>query len=91
MVKLKKIAVMPLAKILCALQSMVGLILGVIVAIGSVTTQEDDGLWSLGAWSILVFPIVNAVLGLLSGMLLAWAYNLFAQWFGGIEFELEDK
>jgi len=91
MVKLQRIPLIPLAKILCALQAVIGIILGVIVTIGSLSGQEDDGLWSFGAWSLLIFPVVNAVIGFLTGLSIAWAYNLFAQWFGGIEFELEEK
>ena len=91
MVKLQKISVMPVAKILCCLNALVGIILGVIVTIGSLTGQGDEGLWGLGAWSLLVFPVINAGMGFLTGIFLAWSYNLFSQWFGGIEFEIENK
>ena len=91
MLKLKKISIIPLAKIFCVLQAMIGVILGIIVAIGSMTGQEDEGLWSLGPWSLLIFPIVNAVLGFLTGAFFAWGYNLLAQWLGGIEFEFVEK
>ncbi len=91
MVKLKKISILSVAKILCCLNALVGFILGVVVTVGSMTGQEDEGLWGLGPWALLVFPIVNAGLGFLTGIFFIWVYNLFAQWFGGIEFELEDK
>jgi len=91
MAKLQSIYLMPLAKIFCALHAVVGLVLGLIVTIGSAANPEAEGIWSLGAWSILVFPIVNALLGFLTGIFLAWSYNLFSQWFGGIEFEVKNK
>ncbi len=90
MTKLRKISIMPMAKISCAFHVVVGLILGIIVTIGAMTGQEDEGFWSLGAWSLLVFPIINAMLGFLTGVFLAWGYNVFAHWFGGIEFDLEN-
>jgi hypothetical protein len=89
MIKLKEISIMPVAKIFCAFHAVVGIVLGVIVTIGSLTGQEDEGFWSLGPWSLLVFPIVNAGLGFLTGAFLAGGYNLFSQWFGGVEFEIE--
>ena len=89
MAKLQKISVFSLAKIFCGLHAVVGLVLGVIVTIGFTTGQLDDGFWSLGPWSLLVFPVVNSGLGFMTGAFLAWGYNFFAQWFGGIEFETE--
>jgi flagellar biosynthesis protein FliQ len=89
MARLQRVSIISLAKIFCGLHAVVGLILGLIVTIGAATTQQDDGIWSLGPWSLLVFPIVNAGLGFLTGSFLAWTYNLFSRWFGGIEFEIE--
>ncbi len=91
MARLKKIAVMPLAKIFCCLHSTIGFILAVIVTIGSMSGQPDEGIWSLGPWSLLIFPVVNAGLGFLTGALLAWGYNFFSGNWGGIEFEIEEN
>ncbi len=90
MVKLQKIAIMPLAKIVCLIQSVVGVILALIVTLGSLINQQDDGIWAIGAWSLLVFPIVNALLGFVTGAFIAMAYNLFAQWIGPIEYEIDN-
>ena len=89
--ELRSISVLSLAKMVSAIQAVIGLILGIIVSIGPSGNQQDEGIWGLGPWSLLVFPIVNAVLGFLTGSLLALGYNLFAQWFGGIKYEVEDK
>jgi hypothetical protein len=74
MMKLVNISVMPVGKIFGAFQTTIGFILGIIAAIGSMTNQLDDGFWSLGAWSILVFPLINGILGLLTGIFFAWSY-----------------
>ena len=91
MLKLRKISAFPLAKIFCCLHALLGFILGIVVTLGSLAGQEDEGIWSLGAWSLLIFPLVNSFLGFLTGLFLSWCYNLFAQWLGGIEFEFEEK
>jgi len=90
MVKLKKISAMPLAKIFCVLHAFVGLILGLIVTLGSLSGQADDGFWALGPWALLLFPIVNSALGFLTGLSLAWGYNWLSKWLGAIEFEIEE-
>ena len=90
MPRLEKISILPLAKISSALHALVGFVLGMIVTIGSLTSQDENGIWSLGPWSVLVFPVVNAGLGFLTGAFMAWGYNYFAQGFGGIEFEVEE-
>ena len=82
---------MPLAKMLFCIHAVVGLILGVIATIGSLTNAGDDGFWALGAWSLLVFPVVNSAIGFLTGIFIAWIYNLFAQLMGGIELEFEGQ
>lgn len=91
MAKLQSISILTLAKIFAALHAMIGLVLAVIITIGSVTTGQEDGVWSLGPWSLLVFPVVNSILGFVTGSIIAWGYNLFSQKFGGIEFEIEQN
>jgi len=88
--QLKKISVMPLAKITTVIYALLGFLLGIIAAIVSVTGQDEEGFWSLGVWSLIVFPLVNAVAGFLMGVFFSGTYNLFSKWFGGIEVELEE-
>ena len=88
--KIQKISAVPLGIILCCMHTIVGLILGVIVSVGSLTNAEEGGLWDLGVWAILVLPLINAALGFITGLFLAGAYNLLVQWFGrAIELEVE--
>ena len=44
-------------------------------------------LFGVGA---IFLPIIYGVMGYLSGLLIAVAYNLAARWTGGIEFTFED-
>ena len=83
--RLNKISPIPLAKILCCMHTVVGIILGITVTITSLMTSEEGG---MGAWSLLVFPVLNAGLGFLAGIFIAGSYNVFSQWFGKIEFDI---
>jgi hypothetical protein len=37
----------------------------------------------------IIFPIIYGVMGFVFGALSAWAYNLIANWVGGIEVDVE--
>jgi hypothetical protein len=91
MIILKTISVLPVAKIFCVMHAVIGLILGLIVTLGSLTGQEYNGVLSIGPWSILVFPIANSILGFLTGLFIAGGYNLISKWVGSIEIEIEQK
>ncbi len=86
--KLKKISLKSLGIILSALHTLVGLMVGIIVTFGSLVNGET-GMWGLGAWSILVLPIINGILGFLTGCLIAGFYNFIASRLGGIVLEFE--
>jgi len=88
--RLKRISVIPLAKIMTVIYALLGFLLGIIAAIVSMTGQDEEGFWSLGLWSLIVFPVVNAVGGFLMGVFFSGTYNLFSKWVGGIEIELEE-
>ena len=68
-----------------------GFFLGAVVTIVSVTNPADQSAGPLGPWAILIFPILNGVLGLATGAFLTGMYNFLAQYFGGIELEFEDN
>lgn len=42
------------------------------------------------AWTILILAVVYPLVGFVSGVLGAGAFNLTAEWTGGIEFNVED-
>lgn len=90
-VKLTKISMMPLAGILTCVHAIIGLIVGGIITVGSLGDTQAEGLWALGAWAIVVLPLVNGLLGFLTGVFISGCYNLVVQWFGGIEVEFEQQ
>lgn len=81
---------MSLAGILAVLHTLIGIVVGAVIALGALLNQEGEGLWSLGIWAILVLPVVNAMIGYGTGLLIAFFYNLMAQGLNqGIEMEFE--
>jgi hypothetical protein len=88
--KLKEIPVLPCAKMSCALYTLIGVIVGIILTIVSLATDDDQLTMGLGIWAILVYPLINMVMGFAMGSFIAWFYNLLSKFFGGIECEFED-
>lgn len=66
-----------------------GLILGAVVTVGSLLSPDEQGA-AFGVWAILLFPILNGILGLATGAFLTSVYNFLADKFGGIELEFEN-
>ncbi|MBN2142421.1 hypothetical protein JW711_03755 [Candidatus Woesearchaeota archaeon] len=97
MVVIKRIGVMSFAKIEALLMAVMGLILGIIVAVMQVVDPSiavasgPDPLLSMGFWIVLLLPVQYAVMGFIAGLLGSVFYNLFSGWIGGIEIELEEK
>ena len=90
-IKIHKIAVLPFAWMLCFFHAMVGMILGIVVFISTLTSGEEQGWGSLGPWSIIVFPLLNGAFGFLAGMCIAVGYNLFSKKFNGVLLEIEES
>ena len=44
-----------------------------------------------GVGGIFFLPLFYGVIGFLGGALMAWVYNVFSQFMGGIEVEVEDS
>lgn len=40
------------------------------------------------AFMLLILPAINAMVGFLSGAIMAWMYNTIAKYFGGLKIEL---
>lgn len=95
MVILRKIGVLSLAKIETILMAIFGLILGLFYGIlssfvnltESVTSATSNSL-VLGWWSVLVFPVLYAVIGFAAGAIGALLYNMISKWVGGVELDL---
>ena len=46
---------------------------------------------TFGFISIIVFPIIFAIMGFICGAIMAFLYNLFASAVGGVQIELVEK
>jgi hypothetical protein len=95
MVILRKVGVLSLAKIETILMAIFGLILGLFYGILSsfVNSTEyaasaTDSSLILGWWSVLVFPVLYAILGFVAGAIGALLYNMVSRWVGGVELDL---
>jgi len=90
-VRLTKITPKLLALTFMLIHAIIGVIIGSIVAVGSLLNPEAEGIWSWGAWALVLIPAINAVLGFVTGLFLSGAYNLIRQWVGGIELEFDQQ
>ncbi len=88
--KLTKIGTKSFIMIFATINVAAGLILGAIVTIVSVLAPEEQGAGPVGPWAILIFPILNGILGAVTGLFLTWMFNVLAKRFGGLELEFEN-
>jgi Ca2+/Na+ antiporter len=98
MATLKKIGVLSLAKIYGSMMAVMGLIIGILMAIFYMTIPNLSGIPGsmmsyglFGLWSIIFLPLFYGVLGFSVGAFTAWVYNLAAKHLGGLELELDKK
>jgi hypothetical protein len=96
--RLTRIAPVQLAIVAAALYAILGLLVGVAVALAafagrSVPATSTAGVptFGMGWLSIILFPIIYAALGFIGGLIYAWLYNLIAGWTGGVEITLESR
>ena len=93
--EIKKVGVWTLARLEMILFAIFGLIVGIItLLIGAPATPETQSVAfaaGFGVGAIIVLPILYGVMGLISGAVGAWLYNLVAGWVGGIKVELDEK
>jgi len=93
MKELKEIDVISLAKVQAAIMAVFGFILGLFQAIIGGIFGAAEGMGGmaagLGFLAIIVSPIVAAIAGFVQGAIIAFVYNLIADWIGGIEIDLE--
>jgi hypothetical protein len=72
-----------------------GITLTLSEAVGYIAASPATGITPLfiafGWWSILVAPIILGIGYFISGIILAWLYNMFAKFIGGIKIDIEDK
>lgn len=91
---LKKIDPMSYAKISGVMGAVIGLIMGLtfssLSGFLSIFGAEAAGMMGgLGLLSIMVFPILYAIMGFISGLIGAFIYNIVAGYVGGVKVDLE--
>lgn len=86
--KLKKISTKSFVVIFSVINVIAGVILGALVTIASLISPNEEGA-ALGAWAILIFPVLNGILGAVTGAFFTGLYNVLASRLGGIELEFE--
>jgi Ca2+/Na+ antiporter len=90
--RIRRLGVGQMAKVLGALYFLLGIVAALIFWIaGSMIPATASGRDTtlFGTGFILAMPLLYAVMGVVFGALIAWFYNLVAEWTGGIELELE--
>lgn len=69
-----------------------GLIVWVIVSTVGLWTDLPEGIPGIitimGFAAVIIYPIIYAIIGFISGVIAAFLYNIVAGWVGGIEMEL---
>ncbi len=94
--KIKKIKILSVGKVACVLYALFGLMIGGVITLLSlmgIDVSRSQGATPnpiMGLHSIIVFPILYAIGGFLSGLLTAVFFNLATKWVGGIELETEN-
>jgi len=94
MLEIKKIDVLSLAKIIGLIYAFFGLLIGMIFSLMSLLGLEPDPSGpasSFGVAAIIMFPLVYALAGFLSGILTALFYNLSTKWVGGLKMEMKQQ
>ena len=98
---LRRIGVGSAAKLAGVMYALIGLIVGLVVALISLagssllgaTPEADIPSWfgaAFGVGAVVLFPILYGIMGVIAGVILAVFYNLAAGMAGGVELELQD-
>ena len=89
--RIRRLSVGQTAKVMGAIYLLFGIIFAVIFgAIGSLVPRTElggDG-FMFGGIFVVLMPIIYAVMGVISGLLVAVFYNLVAGMTGGLELDL---
>lgn len=94
MVELKHIDPLSLGKVQGLMMAVFGLIIGILVALlggfaALVPGVSPQAVLGLGVFSIIVFPILYGIVGLISGIIAAFIYNFIAKKVGGVKITLK--
>jgi hypothetical protein len=97
--EIKKLDPVSLAKVMGVLYALLGFIIGLFfAAFGSIFSglmeaggeEASSSAFSnmFGIGSIIFFPIMYGIIGLIGGVLTGFLYNLVAGWVGGIKMDV---
>lgn len=94
MQEIKNIDVMSWAKIHALFGIVLGLMYGLMFAVMGAAIGVNRGMPGVevfGILSIIIFPIIFAICGFISGAVMGLLYNIFAEKVGGIQVDLVQK
>lgn len=97
--ELKKIGVWSTGKVLAVISFIFGILLAVLLLILQkvVTGTQLAGVADLTSLTqivpsaLIILPFYYALIGFLSGVVIAFLYNLISGWIGGIKLELKEE
>ena len=97
--ELKKIGVWSLGKIVAVISFIWGILYAILIIIlqkvasGLPTeiTQNLTGITELGVQNIIWIPVFQLIFGFVTGVVVAWLYNLIAKYIGGIKLEFKEE
>ena len=96
--ELKSIDSLSAAKMYGILMGLVGFLVGGVLAVFSMVgiaagegIEGEEGILSVGAFGIVILPVMYGVLGAITGAIGALLYNLIAHVFGGVRITLDDS
>ena len=87
--KLRNISTKSFIIMFGSINFILGFFIGAMITVVSIVSPADQSLGGLGAWSILIFPILNGLLGVMSASFLVPIFNYLSRILGGIELEFE--
>jgi len=94
MTKIKEIGPLSCAKIFGVLYGLMGLIFGAIMSlfslVSSIALLDMPRMFGVlfGIGAIIFLPLLYGVLGFISGLIMAYLYNIIASWVGGLEIKI---
>lgn len=89
--QIRRLGVVQMAKVMGALYFLIGIVIAALVGLfGSMFPGAgNDSVSLFSGVFLMALPIVYGVIGVISGALIAWLYNVVAGFTGGLEIELE--
>jgi len=92
MQRIKEVGIVSLAKIMAVIYGFFGLLTGIYINVsrflGIEVPTEASQVQSVGTWAVLIFPVIYAILGGLSGLASGFFFNLAAKWVGPLEVKI---